>query len=159
MPTYTDEDAAFLHGPLSIMVASRDRGRVPSLTRAFAIQCAPDREHVSLWLPEALSTRVLQELEPGSPIAVVANRTATHFTLQLKGRVTRVRPMLAEEGPYLQASFRAFVNELISVGHSSSLGAVGLTGTFVVVELRVEHLYEQTPGPGAGDRRSAQSSS
>ena len=143
--------AAFLEGPNSTMVASHDAHLVPEIARAVALSCAPDGETLTVVLPTNASADVIRQLQSDPRIAIVCELPSTHRTLQLKGRVTSMRPTRVDERPAIEAALAAFSAGLELIGMPRRLTERLQGWPATSVEVRVEQLFEQSPGPGAGD--------
>jgi hypothetical protein len=147
----TPSIAAFLEGPNSTMVASHDAGLVPEIARAVAVACAPDGQTVTVVLPTNPSADVIRQLQSDPRIAIVSELTPTHRTLQLKGRATSIRPSRDDERPAIEAALTAFSNQLEQIGMPRRLTERLVVWPATSIEVRVEQIFEQSPGPGAGD--------
>ena len=66
----SDELKAFLEGPVSVLVGTRDSRLVPEITRAWGPQISEDRQHISLCVPLATSHKTLDNIESNGVIAV-----------------------------------------------------------------------------------------
>lgn len=150
MPELTSDLVEFLRGGVSILAASRDAELRPWISRALALAVAPDRRTVTAYLADRAARSLIEQLAPGAPFAVTASRVATLRTVQVKGVVTEVRAAREEERPAIEAQAGGFAESLSVVGYP--LGVVRSLATWpaTAVELRVEGVFEQTPGPGAG---------
>jgi len=144
------EVAAFLESGVSLLVGSRDARLVPESIRAVGARIESGAEEVTIFLPLAPAARTLANLRENGRIAVCFSRPDDHRSVQLKGRVVSVRE--ADETDRL--SIERY-RQLLSMG----LRAVGvpprLTRRFAhwpatAVRFRVQAVFVQTPGPGAG---------
>jgi hypothetical protein len=147
----TPELQSFLEGPHSIMVASRDAALVPALARAITLMCEPDGQHVIAVLPSVASARVLEQLAANGRVAVVSELSATHRTIQLKGQVVAIEAMPESARPAVEARAEAFFAQLELVGLPRSLSSRLVRWPCTAVRIRVEQVFEQSPGPGAGE--------
>ena len=151
MPLITAEIAAFLEGPNSIMVASHDADLVPEIARAAALRCAPDGEHVIVALPSGSAGSLLRQLTVDRTIAVVCERPASHRTLQLKGHVVALQATPDGGRADIERAWASFVDGVEQIGLPRRLTQRFARWPATSVEVRVEQLFEQTPGPGAGE--------
>lgn len=150
----TPDQAAFLQGPLSMNVGAVGRDGWPCVSRAQGVIVARDRRTLTLLLSAARGRAVLEALDAGSAITLVASRPATHATLQLKAAgATRV----ATSAAHRTASARcvtAFSDELETLGYGKSvraaLAAILPTDDLVALRFAPEIVFDQTPGPDAG---------
>jgi len=147
--------AAFLTGPVAINVASRSPALVPSVARAYGCRVSPDRRRVTILLATGRARALLRDLAEGAPIAAVFSRPKTHVTLQLKGELAEVLPATATDVELMQAYGAAFAAEVCALGYREDFGArLAATAAEPAAAVRFEPvaLFEQTPGPRAGER-------
>jgi len=153
-PILTPEHAAFLQGPLSMNVGAVGRDGWPGVTRAQGIVVSRDRRTLTVLLSFARSRAVLDALDAGSAITLVASRPTTHATLQLKAaRAERVAVTAAHRAAS-ERCVAGFGAELAALGYGAELATVlatllptdDLTGLRFVPEV----VFDQTPGPQAG---------
>ncbi len=148
------EHAAFLQGPVSINLAASGRDGWPCVCRAQGCAVSRDRRSVTVLVSPRRGRELLAAIDGGSAIAAVFSRPATHATLQLKARqATRLPP-----GPALRGCNRryaqAFADELVGLGYGADLGqgvlALMAAGDLVALRFAPEVVFDQTPGPRAG---------
>lgn len=152
--TLNPEQAAFLEGPLSMNVGAVSPDGWPCVCRAVGVAVARDRRSLAILLSSALSRTVLDAIDAGSTVTLVASRPATHATLQFKAETAR-RMALKPVHRALNARYaRAFGSELAALGFGAALvdGLVTMLTAADLVALRfAPHIvFEQTPGPEAG---------
>lgn len=145
----------FLASGVSILVATRDAQRVPEAIRAYAPVITTDRRHVALVVPRGAGDRTIANLRDNGSIAIGFSRAIDHFSVQLKGSCTAMRPTSDADRPVVERYHAAYAESLYLVGMPRSL-----TGRFrmlpgIVVTVAVTDVYSQTPGPGAGSRLEA----
>jgi hypothetical protein len=146
----SDDVFAFLTGGKSLVIGTCDKDLIPESARAVALSVAPDRKHVSVFLPEAVCDRTLANLRANGAIAIGVSHPPDHRSLQLKGVLRKLAPASAEDLVFVQS----YLHEL-----SVLLDLVGLPANVVErlnyrpcvrAEIVVEALFIQTPGPEAG---------
>jgi hypothetical protein len=155
MGPITEELRRFLEGPLSIAVATQDGALHPDCTRALALRPGPGPDQVTLWLPESIADRARRNLANDARIAVGANRPTTHQTFQLKGRAVHVAPAAEDARAVIDGRFEAFIVEVMQVGMPRRLADRVLRWPALEIQVVVEDVFDQTPGPGAGGRLGA----
>lgn len=142
---------SFCSGGLSIQAASRDRELQPEVVRVVGILPVSDGEGFRIFLPHATSARMRENLLAFPRIAIVLTEPITHRALQVKGDVRAVRDARDDERPLIDA-------HLARLTHA--LGLVGIPPWFArglprwpawAVAIDVTDVFEQTPGPGAGE--------
>jgi hypothetical protein len=151
MPPFSPEQIAFLEGPNSLVIATQDGNLVPEVTRAVALRCQGS-DQVVVWLPARIATRAVANLKHETRIAVGVSRPSSHKSLQLKGRVLRVAEAATEAQANLERAFEAFIQEAGTVGLPARLLHPVVRWPVVEVTVEVMEIYDQTPGPGAGER-------
>ena len=150
MPPLAPALVEFLHGPNSILVATQDGALVPEVARGLAVRSdGPDR--LTVWLGAAASGHTARNLARDSRIAVVLERPTTHRTLQLKGRSVVVRPAPDEDRAYAHAYLDAFFDECGQLGLPRRLLERVARWPLLRIDVEVSALFEQSPGPGAGE--------
>jgi len=150
-PPISDPLACFLEHGLSITVATRDDELQPDGATAWAALVDGDRTHLTVFLYEKAVPPVLRNLEQHSEIAVLFDRPTEHRACQLKGRFVSSRPGRAAERSQVERQVEAFREELEAIGIPRAMTAGWSYWPCVAIRFRVERLFEQTPGPGAGE--------
>jgi hypothetical protein len=101
-------------------------------------------------LPDATGARALQNLRDNGRIAIALSNPPDHRSVQLKGQVIELVPGSEEDA----LAVRAYVAQVAQV-----LDVLGLPAHLVSrinclpctrAEVRVDEIFLQTPGPGAG---------
>jgi len=151
-----DELKAFLEGPVSVLVGTRDSRLVPEITRAWGPLVSEDRKRVSLCVPVATSRKTLDNVEGNGVIAVAFSFPTNYRTIQLKGRrATAAEP----DGRDLAAVERhrdafAAVNEPLGQPRQRVeafwQAEIETSAVLVKIIFAPEQVFDQTPGPGAG---------
>jgi hypothetical protein len=156
-PLLDEANAVFIQERVSVNVASRNADNIPSLTRALGCRVSPDRQRVTVFVSAAQSEALLRDLREHRAIAVVFSRPSTHQTLQLKGDDAVIGPLEAGDDAIVTAASASFVGELTRIGYTerySQAVAAGLAAgpDAVSVTFTPTAAFDQTPGPGAGQR-------
>ena len=147
----TPEQIAFLEGPNSLVIATQDGQLVPEVTRALALRC-DGGDRVTVTLPARIAGRAVANLAVEPRIAVGVNRPSSHRTYQLKGRVLAVTEAPLAGRERVEAAFAAFANEVTMVGLPPRLLQAVVRWPVIEILVEVAEIYDQTPGPGAGER-------
>ena len=150
----TAEQVFFLQGPVSINVGAVGRDGWPCVCRAQGVTVGRDRRVLTVLLSAARGRAVLDALDAGSGISLVASRPATHATLQLKAASAVRVPVNAAHRALNRGYAAAFGEELGGLGYGVPLveGLVAMLTASDLMALRIapEVLFDQTPGPEAG---------
>lgn len=151
----TDDLARFIEGAVSILVASRDVRRVPSVARAVALRVSPDRHRVTLLLATAQCRQLLADIAATRAIAVVCTQPSTHRTLQLKGSDAHKTALDDDDSARVAQHTAGFAEEIVPLGYTREL-ALAVDDIpddlLTAVTFGIDALFEQTPGPRAGTR-------
>jgi hypothetical protein len=136
----------------SLIVGTVGPDGEPRATRAFALTIVDPEADVVRLVLSADDPVVVGHLDTGV-IAVTAADVRTLRSVQLKGRIVAVEPTTADdEAVVADHSGRFFQAIHETDGHDLSAIRQMLPIETVSVEIRVEELFDQTPGPDAGRR-------
>ena len=147
-----DSIAALLQTGVSVMVGTRDASLMPECTRAWGIEISADRGTVTVFLSKAIAGNTLDNLRENRKIAVTCTRPTDHITCQLKGQVRSMKPATSRHRDTSRRWHREFMAELKAIGVPSALAEAWIIEPTVAVEIAVEDVFDQTPGPGAGQK-------
>jgi len=148
----SDELAAFLASGLSITLGVRDGDLAPDGAPAFAALAHADREHVTVFLPVDAARGALAKLRAHPEVAMLFDLPTEHRVRQLKGRYLRSRRARAAERAEIERQVDGFRSDLEAIGIPRALSGGWKLWPCTAIEVQVTEVYEQTPGPGAGER-------
>lgn len=134
----------------SVAAASCNALRQPHATRCAAVRIHDDRKHVSVYLAEVLAPPMLRNLAETGRLAVQLSNPADHRTLQIKGRAVRTSLAPDSDRAFVEGYVQQLAHVVDELGISYERVVRMTCWPAVVVELNVEEIYLQTPGPGAG---------
>jgi hypothetical protein len=137
---------------LSIIVAAADARGTPSCCRSYAIRSDDDLQTLTVYLPVATSHDAIQCLAVTKRLAVAATQMMESSATQLKGTAIETRLAREEEASFLNERLDAFADKLVALGVPRRLARTAVHWPAFAVTIRVEEIYEQTPGPKAGTR-------
>lgn len=146
----SDAVVEFLAVARSVSAGSCNALRQPFATRCAALRVAPDRLHVSMFIAEALSPTLLRNIAETGRLAVQASHPLDHRTLQLKGRAVRSAPAPDSDRAYVERHVHELAQVVDQLGMPYARVVRMTHWPAIVVDIRVEEIYLQTPGPGAG---------
>jgi len=137
---------------VSVLVGSVDSLGNPACCRAVALTSGDNLATVTVFVPMATSQETIANVATTRRLAVVATHPIDHCATQLKGLAGTTRLARADEESFVQQHLGSFLRVLNSLGYPPRVtGAVVYWPAFAI-EVRVEEIYEQTPGPNAGTR-------
>ena len=149
-----DRVVELLHGPAFMQVGTRDAQLRPAHAFAVGAVVHGDRETITFFVPEARSARTLSDLRDNGRVALGIG-LASHEAYQLKGRYVSSRPTGGEDIA-LQETYRAKMLAAVRQVYPEEIARPLVLGVAyrpgVAITFRVEEVFLQTPGPGAGNR-------
>ncbi|MCM2314854.1 MAG: hypothetical protein NDJ92_06855 [Thermoanaerobaculia bacterium] len=140
----------YLQPRVSIIVGSVSPARMPESCRAIAMRADGELRQFTVYVPVATSQETIANVAATRRIAVACTRPQTHSTIQIKGAVREVRLAADSEREFVRGRLEAFADELGDLGYPRrSITAIAHWPAFAI-EIELEQLFEQTPGPNAG---------
>jgi hypothetical protein len=100
---------------------------------------------------EQAAREMLRNLESHPEIAIDLDLPTSHRACQVKGRYRSWRQAHAAERAIVERQVEGFANDLEAIGIPGTIRAAWATWPCIALEVEVTELYEQTPGPGAGE--------
>jgi len=117
---------------------------------AAGVSFSEDGAHLTVFVPEATGAETFGNLEANGMIAVVFEEILSHHTVQVKGRVTEMRPADESERALVERSITGFFAQVEAVGGPPSIVRKRRRWPCRAVTFAVGDVFEQTPGPKAG---------
>jgi hypothetical protein len=147
------ELATFLESGLSIVVATRDRDLQPDGAVAWAARVHPDGGRLTVYLHEMAAREMLRNLEQHPGIALDFDLPTSHRACQVKGNYLSSRRAREDEREIVNRQIDGFAADLEGIGIPRNLTEVAWQlWPCMALEVEVTDLFEQTPGPGTGER-------
>lgn len=137
---------------LAILVGAVDPQGRPSCCRGIALTSNDGLDTVTVYLPVATSQDVIQSVALTKRLAIAASQPIEHCTTQLKGTTIEARLARDDEAALVRGRLDAFADVLDRVGLPRRLTRSVVCWPAFAVTMRVEQVFEQTPGPNAGSR-------
>jgi hypothetical protein len=150
-PVISDELAEFLESGLSINVGTRDGELRPDGAVAWAARIHDDRAHLTIYMHKEAAASMLRNLTVHPEIAVAFDRPTSHRACQVKGRFVSTRSGRPAERAEVERQVDRFFAELEGIGIPRAMLQGWKIWPSVAIKMRVSELFEQTPGPGAGE--------
>ena len=142
--------AGFFESGVSILIGSRDPCLFPDCTRAIGARVEAGGTELTVLLPRSTSARAVANLRDNGRIAVAFSRPSDHRSIQVKGRVVALREAEEADRAVVDGYRGALARELAFVGLPPRLTFRMAHWPCLAARLRVEGIFVQTPGPGAG---------
>jgi hypothetical protein len=146
----SEELATFVQSGVSILVGTRDAACRPEGTRGFGALVGPARDELTVFVAASTGGRTLANARANGRVAVCFTRIVDHRSMQLKGSALEVRDARPEE----RVAIDRYGGLLVQI-----MGEIGVPPRIILrlsrwpahaLRLRIESVFVQTPGPGAG---------
>ena len=139
-----------LEGGRSVIVGTVDARGIASCCRGIALRANDEAGTVTVYVSAATSHEVVANAATTRRLAVASCAPLDHSTIQLKGTATDVRMARDDEEAFLSERHDAFAAVLEQIGLPRRVsGRVNRWPAFAI-DVLVEEIYDQTPGPRAG---------
>jgi hypothetical protein len=140
-------------GGMSIILGTVDADGNPATCRGVALQ-AGDSElsTVTVYIPVATGQQAIANIATTRRIAVVSSEPISHRAVQFKGVSRSVRLARADEAKLIEDRMAAFSDVLDRLGVPQRVVWSMTHWPAFAVEIAVEEIFDQTPGPKAGGR-------
>ena len=148
--TISAELTTFVESGVSIQVGTRDARLFPECIRAYGARVERGRREVTVFVPDATASSTLANLADNGRIAVCFSRIADHRSMQLKGTIVSVTHATPEDRPIVDRYRGEFVQNIAVIGLPPRISLRLNAWPCRAVRFRVESVFVQTPGPGAG---------
>ncbi len=143
--------AEFLQQGVAIHIGTRSERFEPNGARAVALRVEEDREHVIAYVPAIAAPRLLRDLEGNGHGAVTVARPIDDRAAQVKGLFVSSWHATDEERPLVQAQWERCLGRLEVIGIPQVAAANWAVWPCIAIRLRVNAVFDQTPGPRAGE--------
>lgn len=147
-----DSVVAVTKTPHVTTIATRDDRNRPSLCLVGFVRIEDDREHVTCFVTERPGGDTRTMLTASRRVALSMGNPATNENYQLKGTVTDLRAMTDAERAH-QDALHSQLADLFAMMFPPELVAMARRSSYrpaVAATIRVDSIFVQTPGPGAG---------
>jgi len=143
---------AFLANPVMVVASVRDSQGHAAIARCMGVRLNAGHAPVEVFISRTQWRRAVDALAPGSLIAVTVCRPESYETYQMKGAVAAVALPDAEGLAFAADYCRRITDHLLSLGPVLRQVRCWITTQdLICVRIRPERLFNQTPGPNAGN--------
>ena len=126
----------------------------PASGRGFGVEVDAPGGALTVFLPASGAEVTLSNLRDNGQIALTFSRAFDHRSLQVKGRVFSINESDERQRRLQDRYFARFCEGLIFIGHSQDvLDRIRYYPSYAL-SFRIESMFDQTPGPGAGRVRT-----
>jgi hypothetical protein len=143
---------ACLKGGTSVLVGSVSRDGLPSCCRGIAIRMSDDLATATVYVPLATSQDAIADIAVTHRIAVGVSRPIDNISIQIKGTTTAARLADDDEAVFVRRRLDELADRLDAIGLPRETVWRLTCWPAYAIEVHVEEIYEQTPGPRAGSR-------
>lgn len=146
-----EEVVEFMASGVDVYVATRDAELEPEAVLAMGIRAHDDRKRVTVYIPAPFAGPTRKNLEHNGQVAITLERPGDALAVQLKGRSLGIKPS-DDIDRERQLVFRsALVEQLAVAGVPRATTRRLVWWPSVAVEVEVDSIFQQTPGPKAGE--------
>lgn len=145
----------FLAGASVAIASTRNENLVPHVHWLSGWQVEDDHHTVFCLVASGFNDSLLDSLRAHGHFAMVAERIGPHECYQFKGSYVDSRPATVDDQALVEACrarFAAGVRGLHGDRYSDRLLRDSIPEPLIAIRFRVNEIYLQTPGPGAGLR-------
>ncbi len=140
----------FLHGPVVAAIGTRGDGLMPAVCFARGIVVDAENDTVTVIIPDVESETTLENLARNGVIAFTAGDGISHETYQFKGTCLDVAPSDAHQQVVGDVYTKKMVAHYRKKGVPDEYFGGYILTPSTAIRFRVEAVFVQTPGPGAG---------
>lgn len=150
-------EAAFVQSQVSIMAAAKGLNGQPVIARGIGATVEPDSGRIRVILRDNDADELMAGVKAHDHVAVTFTRPQTDVSMQIKGNAVAILPANAADVAAHRRYVPAMVAELLPLGFDAGLigCVVSDNGSPIsILSFRPTQLFDQTPGPKAGQRRT-----
>jgi hypothetical protein len=148
---FDDETHAFLHSGCALLIGSVEPGGRPRAGRGWGMRVLDGEPTTLRLLLDAEDEVTIANVAAGQPVAVTATSVRTLRSMQLKGRALGIEPLTPEDEEVAATYCRSFFADIVETdGTDPALPARMVPLGYVACTFEAFEVYDQTPGPGAG---------
>ena len=138
----------FVHGAVLTVVGTRDARLRPTVTWAFGARVSTATDEISAFVPDVEIDRTRSNLAHNGVVAYTVVDPISHESYQFKGKLAGMRPTTDEERAVQEILRNKIGAKLTMFRPELVMGYTLIPST--ALTFKVEQVFVQTPGPGAG---------
>lgn len=146
------ELADFVQQGVGIYIGTRNASLEPNGARAIAARVEPDSGHLTIYLADVAAARIVPDLESNGQAAVTFGRPVDERACQVKGTFVAARAARDDERPLLERQWEGFTRSLELIGVAPVARSAWPKWPATAITLKPTAVFEQTPGPSAGQQ-------
>jgi hypothetical protein len=142
-----------LHGTVMMHLGSRNQALLPHTVTVRGALVSPDRELITIYVLESQTEQLLHNLNDNGRFSFVVANPVTLETYQFKGTFVSSRPSESKDEA-VQTIYLNKINGLLGYMYPNQVERMNqmITKPMVCITLQVEDIFDQTPGPGTGNK-------
>jgi hypothetical protein len=137
---------------VSVIAGTVDAQGNPAACRAVGLRSHDDLATATVFVPVATSRETIANVAATRRLAVVTTHPISHCATQLKGLVQNTRLAREDEETFVREHLGSFGGVLNTIGYPPRVTRSIVHWPAFALEMKVEEIYEQSPGPKAGTR-------
>jgi hypothetical protein len=137
---------------VAVIVGAVDASGNPACCRGVGLRSEDGLATATVFVPVATSSDVIAAVATTQRLAVVTTYPIEHLATQLKGVAQTTRIARADEEAFIKRHFGGFAAVLNSLGYPRRVTNTVTNWPAFAIDMRVDEIYEQSPGPKAGTR-------
>ena len=141
---------SFADGGVSVLVATVDADGFPTCCRGVAVAFKDDFESVTIYLPAATAQETIANVATTRRVALACSHPLSHQTIQVKGLTRGVKLAPPEDEAFVRQRLDQFAGVLDEIGLPRRVTRSMANWPAFAIDLSVEQVFDQTPGPKAG---------
>jgi hypothetical protein len=138
----------FVHGAVLTLVGTRDARLRPTITWAWGARVSAATDEISAFVPDVEIDRTRSNLAHNGVVAYTVVDPISHESYQFKGKLAGMRPTTDEERA-VQEILRNKIGAKLTMFRPELVTGYTLVPS-TALTFKVEQVFVQTPGPGAG---------
>ena len=132
---------------------TRDKDLIPHVHRLSGWFVEPDRQTITCLVGEHFTPDLIPSLEDNGLFALTVCEVPSHETYQFKGDFVSTRSYSESDGAVFERCRANFVDRGTKLfGFSEDACRAATAEPSLAISFKVQEIYLQTPGPGAGRR-------
>jgi hypothetical protein len=143
--------ASFLEEGIGVHLGSRSAQLEPNGVRAVAVKVEERGRHLLVYVPRVFADLVMPDLQSNGQGTVLFGRPVDERSVQVKGRFVDARDGRDDERDLVLSQWEGYIANLGLIGIPRFVYDRCPTWPVVAIRLHVTAVFEQTPGPGAGE--------
>ena len=142
----------FVHGPVVMFLGTRSAELRPAFSWVFGAVAKGEEGTITILVPDVEGEQSFRNLEDNGRVALTVAEGISHESYQFKGRSIEMWPSTPEERAIQDIHKQKLVTHYAQIGGPPELFGDFDTAPSTAVSFKVEEVFVQTPGPGAGEK-------